>query len=100
MPLFWISLAFLCGIILSPGLMVSVTVWLVIACSRDASPPAHLPMDIIPPTFSPPLNPQAHSPAIYPLLIVFFCLGDPHQIALPRMMSYIACYNDQPGEYH
>jgi competence protein ComEC len=105
MPLFWISLAFLCGIILSPSLMVSVTVWLVIALLAGILllPPisrwilSRLPSGFA--NFTQSL--RLYSPAIYPLLIVFFCLGAiRYQIALPRIdKDYIAYYNDRPGEY-
>jgi hypothetical protein len=105
MPLFWISLAFLCGILLSPSLAVSIPVWAVIALLAAflLLPPisgrilSRLPPGLTNVTQSLKL----YSPAIYPLLIVFFCLGAiRYQLAQPHIdPGFIAFYNDLPGEY-
>jgi competence protein ComEC len=105
MPLFWISLAFLCGVAVSPSLAVSVPVWLVIALSaallllppiyRRLSP--RLPSNLIQVTQSLKLS----SPALIPALVMFFCVGAiRYQLAQPHIdPSFIAYYNDQSGEY-
>ncbi len=105
MPLFWISLAFLCGVLLSPSLAVSIPTWTVIALLTAIliAPPisrrlsSRLPVRLA--EISQSL--RITSPVIYPLLIVFFCLGAiRYQLAQPRIdPAFIAFYNDQPNEY-
>jgi competence protein ComEC len=105
MPLFWISLAFLCGIVVSPSLSIGIPAWAVIAllAAMLLAPPfyrrisSRLPENLtqISQSF------KITSPAIYLLLIVFFCLGAiRYQLAQPHIdPTFIAFYNDQPNEY-
>ncbi len=105
MPLFWLSLAFLCGILLAPSLAISIPVWAMIALLAAflLLPPVYrwiftrLPTGFTSVTHSLKL----YSPAIYSLLIVFFCLGAiRYQLAQPHIdPGFIAFYNDQPSEY-
>jgi competence protein ComEC len=105
MPLFWISLAFLCGILISPKLTLSIPCWLFIATLGLILllPPvtrrinSRLPTTII--QFTQTL--KFSSPTLIPLLVIFFSLGAiRYQLAQPRIgPAFIAFYNGQPGEY-
>ncbi len=105
MPLFWISLAFLCGIILSSSISLPLLGWLV---------PAFLALILLFPPIYRGIKPRLFAPisqfseairipyfAVYPLMILFFALGAiRYQYALPRITpSLIAYYNDQSTEY-
>ncbi len=105
MPLFWISLAFLCGIWLSPSLALSIPVWAGIALLAAILLIPSISRRIVsslPAAFT-HINQslKINSPAIYPLLIVFFCLGAiRYQLAQPRIdPAFIAYYNNLPGQY-
>jgi hypothetical protein len=105
MPLFWISLAFLCGILISSSLTIPIAGWLLIAgmglillippISRRIN--SRLPTTII--QFTQAL--KFSSPTLIPLLVIFFSLGAiRYQLAQPRIgPAFIAFYNGQPGEY-
>lgn len=105
MPLFWLSLMFLCGILLSPSLAVSILVWIVIALLAGSllfPPFSRWILSRLPPGLANITQSlKLYSPAIYPLLIVFFCLGAIRwQLAQPHIdAGFIAFYNDQPAEY-
>jgi competence protein ComEC len=105
MPLFWISLAFLCGILLSRSLSLSMLGWSLLALIALIL--------LLPPIFrrltswfSPRLNHltvslKLSSPALYPLMILFLSLGAiRYQLNQPTIdPSFIAYYNDQSTEY-
>lgn len=105
MPLLWISLAFLCGIFLSPGSDFSILGWSVLALfssilllspifrrasSRFSLLLSHLAESL-----------KFSSPVLFPLIILFFCLGAiRYQLAQPSLdPEFIAYYNDQTKEY-
>jgi competence protein ComEC len=105
MPLFWISLAFLCGIVLSTGFSVPILGWSLLALFALIL--------LIPPIyrrlisrFSPRLTHlteslKLSSPALYPLIILFLCLGAiRYQLTRPVIdTAFIGYYNDQSSEY-
>jgi competence protein ComEC len=104
MPLFWICLALLCGILLAPRLSIPIFGWLLLAGMAI--------IILLPPLyhriFSPnsPRNQIAKTlriptPAIYPLMLVFFSVGViRYQLAQPAIdPSFIAYYNDQAAKY-
>ena len=105
MPLFWISLAFLCGILLSPRLAFPILGWSLLALLAC--------IVLLPPIFrrlSSRFSPRfihltellkLGSPASYPLMILFLCLGAiRYQLAKPTIdQAFIAYYNDQSTEY-
>ena len=105
MPLFWISLAFLCGILISPNLTIPILVWCGIAALAFIlllPPISHRLISRLPTTFTDVVQSlKLSSPTIIPLLIVFFSLGAiRYQLEQPRINpAYIAYYNDQPSEY-
>ncbi len=105
MPLLWISLAFLSGILLSPDLPLSKAGWSLAAL-----------ISLV--LFIPPLYRRLSSgfdrssgmlrdafglstPALIPLMIVFFSLGAiRYQLSQPVIdPSFISYYNDQPSDY-
>jgi competence protein ComEC len=104
MPLFWISLALLCGILLSSSLFIPILGWSLIALIAIIT--------LLPPIYRHLFSPSSPfqqriaqvlkipSPAIYPLIIVFFCVGVVrYQFAQPKVdPSFIAYYNDQASE--
>ncbi len=105
MPLFWISLAILCGILLSPSLTLPVLVWcgVILLAVIVAVPPV---FRRITSRLPPEYNQITHSlkfssPRLIPLLVIFFCLGAiRYQAAQPRIRpDFIAFYNDQSNEY-
>jgi competence protein ComEC len=105
MPLFWISLAFLCGILLAPSLAFPILGWSLLGLIAVILllPPI---FRRITPRFSPHLTHltellKLSSPALYPLMILFLSLGAiRYLLAQPTINpSFIAYYNDQSPEY-
>jgi competence protein ComEC len=105
MPLFWISLAFLCGILLSRSLAFPILGWSLLALlafilllppiyrrlfSRFSSYLTHITKTL-----------KLGSPALFPLIILFLCVGAiRYQLAQPTINpAFIAYYNDQSTEY-
>jgi competence protein ComEC len=104
MPLFWLSLAFLAGILLAAYVQIPILAWILLAM---ASLLLLLPTiyrrwaRIIPPSIS-NINRQLKitSLFLYPLLLLFISLGAiRYLVSLPAVNpSYIAYYNDRPSE--
>ncbi len=105
MPLFWISLVFLCGILISPSLTIPILVWCgiaVLAVIPLLPPFSSRLTSRLPTTFTQIAQSlKLSSPIIIPLLVVFFSLGAiRYQLAQPKLEpAFIAFYNDQPGMY-
>jgi len=105
MPLFWISLAFLCGILLSSSFPLPILGWSLLALFAlllFLPPISRRLLSRLPPrltTFAESL--KLSSPALFPLIILFLSLGAiRYQISQPTIdPSFIAYYNDQPTEY-
>ncbi len=105
MPLFWICLAFLSGILLSANLSLPIVGWSVLACmslifllipiTRRLLTRFHTRFTHLAPSL------RISSPALYPLMILFFSLGAiRYQLAQPTIdPSSIAYYNDQSPDY-
>lgn len=104
MPLFWISLALLCGILLSPSISIPIYGWLLVAGVAI--------IVLLPPVYRRIFSPNSlrnhvakalriPTPAIYPLMLVFFSAGViRYQLAQPAINpSFIAYYNDQAAVY-
>jgi hypothetical protein len=104
MPLFWICLALLFSILLSSSLSIPFWGWCLIALIAFIT--------LLPPIYNHlylPTSPHQQriakalripKPAIYPLVIVFFCAGVlRYHFAQPKIdSSFIAYYNDQETE--
>ena len=105
MPLLWISLAFLCGVLLSPSLTLSILVWcgILLLAVIVALPPVFSKISSRLPPASTKLTQSLKfsSPRLIPLLVIFFCLGAiRYQLAQPRIEpDFIAFYNDRPNEF-
>ncbi|OGO60180.1 MAG: hypothetical protein A2032_06055 [Chloroflexi bacterium RBG_19FT_COMBO_49_13] len=105
MPLFWLSLAFISGILLSANLTLPIIGWiLIIVVSLLLSlPPVYqrwkrtIPLPLA--DFTQRL--KITSLRIYPLLFLFISLGAiQYQITRPAFNpAFIAYYNDQPAEF-
>src|SRR4030065_2499060 len=105
MPLFWLSLAFISGILLSANLTLPIIGWiLIIVVSLLLSlPPVYqrwkqtIPLPLA--DFTQRL--KIPSLRIYPLLFLFISLGAiQYQITRPAFNpAFIAYYNDQPAEF-
>jgi competence protein ComEC len=105
MPLFWLCLAFLCGILLSSSFPLPILGWSLLALFALLLflPPisrrlfSRLPSRLN--TFADSL--KLSSPALFPLMLLFLSLGAiRYQISQPNIdPSFIAYYNDQPIEY-
>ena len=101
MPLFWLSLAFLCGIYLGQALAWPVVYWLVVVVLTMALwlLAAYLRrLHIVVPFlhFSFP-----SAPVPYPLLAIVLWLGAARLASAQPVIDsrFIAWYNDRPGEY-
>lgn len=104
MPLFWISLATLCGILLAPALPFSTLGWVLMAIAALILlvPPVYRQLTLhITSRFTRLTEPlKFSSPAVYPLMVLCLSMGAiRYQITRPRIdPSFIAYYNDQRAE--
>ncbi|OGO60284.1 MAG: hypothetical protein A2032_02550 [Chloroflexi bacterium RBG_19FT_COMBO_49_13] len=105
MPLFWLSLAYVCGILLSASLTLPILVWILLAFASLLSlvPPVyHRWARYIPPPLS-NFTQQLKIPSLvfYPLIFLFISLGASfYQLDKPAVnSSFIAFYNDSPSEF-
>jgi competence protein ComEC len=105
MPLLWLSLAFLSGILLTATIPIPFLAWILLALASLLLllPPVYWRWSqIIPPSFS-SFNQQLKITnfILYPLFMLFISLGAiRYIISLPVVNpSFIAYYNDQPGEF-
>ena len=104
MPLLWLSLAFLSGILLAASFPIPVLAWLLLAGISIilALPPlSRRWINLIPPslsTFTQQL--KLTTPILYPLLLVFISLGAIRYLAYIPVInpSFISHYNDQTAE--
>jgi competence protein ComEC len=104
MPLLWLSLAFLSGILLAASIPIPVLAWLLLAGISIllALPPlSRRWIRLIPPslsTFTQQL--KLTTPILYPLLFLFISLGAIRYIAYIPVInpSFISYYNDQAAE--
>ncbi len=104
MPLLWLSLAFLSGILLAASFPIPVLAWLLLAGISIilALPPlSRRWIRLIPPslsTFTQQL--KLTTPILYPLLLVFISLGAIRYLACIPVInpSFISYYNDQAAE--
>ncbi|HSB65021.1 MAG TPA: ComEC/Rec2 family competence protein [Anaerolineales bacterium] len=101
MPLFWISLAFLSGILLAREISIPMLIWGVLACLAIlfSLPPIYRRIN-----YSPPrrvsIALKIPSPRLYPFMILCVCLGTiRYQLEVPITgPAFISYYNDRPGE--
>lgn len=104
MPLFWISLATLCGILLAPTLPISTLGWSLVASAALILlvPPVYRQLTLHITSRFTRLTEllKFSSPTVYPLMVLCLCLGAiRYQITRPRIdPSFIAYYNDQSAE--
>jgi len=105
MPLFWLSLAFLAGILLAAKLSLPMLVWglvasgcIVLVIPRVYRSWVHLLPDSITP-FNRRL--KIPGPIVYPLFLLFMTLGAIRYQHFQPIVNptFIAYYNDRPGEY-
>ena len=105
MPLLWLSLVFLSGILLAANISIPLLAWILLAIASLfllLPPVYHLWARIIPPplsNFTQQL--KITSLILYPLLLLFISLGAiRYLVSLPAVNpSFIAYHNDQPAEY-
>jgi len=104
MPLFWLSLAFLAGILLAAKLSLPMLAWGVVAtgCMLLVIPRVYRTWASLLPASIPPFNQRLKIPGsyIYPLFLLFMTLGAVrYQYFQPIVNpTFIDYYNDQPGE--
>jgi len=104
MPLLWLSLAFLSGILLAANLPISILGWTIpaiIFLLLLLPPVYHRWSQIIPPSLSNFTQQlKISSLRLYPLLLLFISLGAIRYIASQPVINpaFIAYYNDQPAE--
>ena len=104
MPLFWISLATLCGILLAPALPISTLGWslLTIVALILLAPPVYrwLTLRIISRFTQLTDSLKLSSPAVYPLMVLCLSLGAiRYQVTRPSIdPSFVAYYNDHSSE--
>src|SRR4030042_2565946 len=105
MPLLWLSLVFLSGILLAANISIPLLAWILLALAAL--------MLLLPPVYRrwariipPPLSNftqqlKITSLILYPLLLLFMSLGAiRYLVSLPAVNpSFIAYHNDQPAEY-
>jgi competence protein ComEC len=104
MPLLWISLAFLFGILLSASVPIPFIAWIILATASLIlliPPVYHRWVGIIPPalsTYNQRLKITSFS--LYPLFFLFIAVGAiRYNVAIPVLdPSFIAFYNDRPDE--
>jgi len=105
MPLFWLSLAFLTGILLAANLSIPILGWIppVVIALVLLLPPVYRSWSRFVPPVLTAINQRFYLPGVwlYPLLLISLYLGAVrHQAAQPVVSpSFIAFYNHQPGEY-
>jgi competence protein ComEC len=105
MPLFWLSLAFLCGILLASNLTLPLLGWTLVALAAIllCLPPVarHLSSRIPPRLTRLSQYLKLPSPAFFPLVILFLSIGAiRYQLHQPTIdPSFIAYYNDRSTEY-
>jgi len=105
MPLFWLSLAFLCGILLASSLSLSLLGWLLLALVAVLLylPPISRRLSSWIPTRLTRLNQQIKLPSttFFPLVILFLSIGAiRYELDRPTIKpSFIAYYNDQSVEF-
>ncbi len=102
MPLFWLSLAFLCGIVLAQSISIPIYAWgLLVAPSIILVIPSihrrifnNLNSNWVAETLRIP------STSLYPLMVLCLSLGGiRYQLGQPRLTpGFIAYYNDQPSQ--
>jgi competence protein ComEC len=103
MPLFWLSLAFLSGVLLANWTGLPVLIWCLLAGASFlfAIPPIfrHLSSRICPNLDSFSMKLKVPSPKLYPIMLLILCLGAiRYQLSLPKIdPTFIAFYNDQPS---
>jgi competence protein ComEC len=104
MPLFWLSLAFLAGILLAANLSLPMHVWGLVAsgCLLLVIPQVYRSWVHLLPVSIPSFNRQLKIPGsyIYPLFLLFITLGAIRYQHFQPIVNpnYISYYNDQPGE--
>jgi competence protein ComEC len=105
MPLFWLSLAFLSGILLAANLPLSILGWTIpaILSLMLLLPPVYRGWSRIIPTSISNFTQQVKisSLKLYPLLLLFISLGAIRYIISQPVINpkFIAYYNDQPAEF-
>ena len=105
MPLLWLSLAFLCGILLASGLSLPLIGWSLLALVAVMLflPPISRRLSSRIPTRLTRLAQQLKlpTPTFFPLVILFLSIGAiRYQLDQPTIdSSFIAYYNDQSTEY-
>jgi len=105
MPLFWLSLAFLAGLILAANLTLPTLGWILIGVTAALFllPPFYRRWSNLLPAGFTQLATRLRitSPAIFPLILVFACTGAVRYLSTRPVITpeSIAYYNDQPGEY-
>ena len=104
MPLFWLSLAFVSGILLAAYAPLPILAWILLAIASllASLPPIYRHWSRRVPTIIPNFTRQLKltSVVFYPLLLLFFSLGAiRYLISLPAFNpAFIAFYNNQPVE--
>src|SRR4030043_1541631 len=104
MPLFWLSLAFLSGILMSAYVPLPMLAWILLAIASllVSLPPIYRRWSrVVPPFISHfPQQLKLTSLIYIPLLLLFVSCGAiRYLISLPAFNpSFIAYYNDQPAE--
>ena len=105
MPLLWLSLAFLAGLVLAANLTLPILGWILIGVTAALFllPPVYRRwISLLPAGFTQlSTRLKITSLAIYPLIVVLACVGAVRYLAnrpiiTPESITY---YNDQPGEY-
>ena len=105
MPLLWLSLAFVSGILLAAKLTIPIYGWSIpiLTSMLLLFPPVYHSWTRFVPSRLAHLNQQLKitSLSLYPLILLFICLGAiRYQTSQPKIeASFIAYYNDQPKEY-
>ncbi len=105
MPLLWLSLAFLCGILLTARLPVTTFCWALLALASSVLllPPVYRRWNRILPNRLTQFTPQLkfRSFSFYPLLLLFVSLGGIRYLTTRPVINpfFIAYYNDRPAEF-
>jgi competence protein ComEC len=105
MPLFWLSLAFLSGILIAASIAVPMPVWIILSFFSILLlvPPVYRLWSRILPASTTSLTQQLkiNSLRLLPLLLLFIALGATrYLVSIPSFSpSFVAYYNDQPAEF-
>lgn len=104
MPLFWLSLAFLSGIVLARGISIPILIWCMLAglAFLFTIPPIYrrISYGVYSPLRSTSTTVNIPTPILFPLMILFLGLGAiRYQLSLPVAdPAFIASYNNHPAE--